>query len=421
MTEIEARRDAIAALWDLDAEIVLIAAGDSQPIPGTDQFHGFRAHPEHRYLTDSEHPGDVLAFDPKAGWTHFMPQLSADDLVWYGGHQRAGTPLDELDAWLDARRGRPLAELGCARNGVDADEELTARLRTALEGARRVKDGVEQALLRAAADATRFGFLAAMKEARPGLTERQIQIELEAGFFRAGATRTAFDSVVASGPNAAVLHFSPTARPMDAGDLVLIDAGAEVGGYACDCTRTFVVGRPSPEQTDLHQLVREVQEAAVAKCVPGKEYKDIHLEATARFAQGLKDFGLLKGKVDALLERDAVALFFPHGIGHLIGLAIHDTGGFAAGRTGSDAPGLRWLRADLPLEAGIAITIEPGLYFIPALLENPETRDSYRDIVDWLRVDALLRFGGIRVEDTVLVTDGEPEVLTKDIPKGIVV
>ncbi len=100
MKEIEARRDAIAALWELDAEIVLIAAGDIQPIPGTDQFHGFRAHHEHRYLADAEHPGDVLAFDPKAGWTDFIPQLSADDLVWHGGHQRAGTPLDELDAWL---------------------------------------------------------------------------------------------------------------------------------------------------------------------------------------------------------------------------------------------------------------------------------------------------------------------------------
>jgi Xaa-Pro aminopeptidase len=261
-----------------------------------------------------------------------------------------------------------------------------------------------------------------MKEARPGLSERRVATELEGGFQRAGARRPAFESIVASGPNSATLHAEPTDRELAAGELLLIDAGAEVDGYACDCTRTWVLGgRPTAEQKDLHQLVRSVQEAAIARCVPGREYREIHLEAHSQFAQGLVDFGLLKGSPASLLERDAPALLWPHGIGHLVGLAVHDVGGYAPGRPRSDRPALRWLRADLPLAAGMAVTIEPGIYFIAALLDDPEVRNRYRDAVDWLRVDALRSFGGIRIEDTLLVTAGEPEVLTRDIPKGIAI
>ncbi len=421
MTDLAQRRATVAALWDLNDEVVLIGAGDIQWIHGTDQFHNFRAHADHLYLAGGGQPGGVLAFDPGEGWTQFVRKLSDDELVWHGGHQGAGTPVDELPAWLDARRGRPVAQLGCAHDGESADGELSARLRTELEAARRIKDDSEKDRLRAAAEATRLGFLAAVQAARPGETERHVEIEMEAAFLRAGAQQPAFDSIVASGPNGAVLHFSAGGRRIDAGDLLLIDAGAEVDNYASDCTRTFVVGgRPTAEQAELHQLVREVQEAAVAKCVPGKEFKKIHIEAHAQFAQGLKDFGVLAGEVDTLVESGASALFFPHGIGHLVGLAVHDPGGYADGRMPSDVPPLRWLRADLPLEAGFAITVEPGLYFIPTLLEKPETRDAFRDVVDWPRVDALMQFGGIRIEDTVLVTDDEPEVLTQSVPKGIV-
>lgn len=422
MTHLDRRREAIAAAWDLTDEIVLIGAGQLAPIPGTDQFHGFRAHPEFRYLADSERPGEVLAYDPREGWTLFSPALTADEQVWHGRQEPAGRPLSELAPWLVARRQSSFALLGCPVDRVAGHAGLGTRLSDTLSAARRTKDPDEQERMRAAAAATRTGFLAAMSEARPGLTERRIEAELEAGFRRGGGRRPAFDSIVAGGPNAAVLHFEPTDRELSAGELLLIDAGAEFGGYACDCTRTFVPGGgATPEQEDLHRLVLEVQEAALAQCVPGAEYKRIHLEANERMAQGLVDFGLLKGSVPDLLERDAQALFFPHGIGHLVGLAVHDAGGYVEGRTPEDRPGVRYLRADLPLEPGYAVTIEPGIYFIEALLQNPGTRERYRDAVDWTRVDALARFGGIRIEDTLLVTDGAPEVLTGDIPKGLAV
>ena len=120
------------------------------------------------------------------------------------------------------------------------------------------------------------------------------------------------------------------------------------------------------------------------------------------------------------MERDAHALFFPHGLGHMLGLATHDAGGCLAGRSPSDRFGLKWLRADLPLEPGYVVTIEPGIYFIRALLQDPGRRATFRDAVDWAKVDTLLDFGGIRIEDDVLVTEGAPEVvLTGAIPSSL--
>jgi Xaa-Pro aminopeptidase len=119
------------------------------------------------------------------------------------------------------------------------------------------------------------------------------------------------------------------------------------------------------------------------------------------------------------VERDVHALFFPHGLGHMLGLSTHDAGGCLAGRTPSDRFGLKWLRADLPLQENYVVTVEPGIYFIPALLDDPERRAAFADAVDWQRVDALRGFGGIRIEDDVLVTPAGSEVLSAAIPKSV--
>ncbi|MGH2632636.1 MAG: M24 family metallopeptidase, partial [Tepidiformaceae bacterium] len=217
-----------------------------------------------------------------------------------------------------------------------------------------------------------------------------------------------------------VLHVAPGQRQLAAGDLVLVDAAAEYRGYASDITRTFPV---SPHftgtQRDLYQLVLDVQLTAIANVRPGVEYKALHLAASRQIASGLAELGILRGDADDLVERDAHALFFPHGLGHMLGLATHDAGGCLAGRTPSDRFGLKWLRADLPLAEGYVVTIEPGIYFIPAVIEDPERRHAYADAVDWDRVDALASFGGIRIEDDVLVTATGAEVLSAAIPKSI--
>jgi Xaa-Pro aminopeptidase len=200
--------------------------------------------------------------------------------------------------------------------------------------------------------------------------------------------------------------------------MVLVDAGASYAGYSSDVTRTYPVGGEfTPEQKDVYAVVRAAQVAAIGRCRADTEFRGIHLATAVDLARGLADLGILRGDAEGLVERNAHALFFPHGLGHLLGLATHDAGGYLAGRSPGREFGLRYLRTDLPLHPGYVVTIEPGLYFIPALIDDPARREEFADAVNWERVGKMREFGGIRIEDDVLVTDGEPEVLTSSIPK----
>ncbi len=440
------RRDAAIQRWALDRGAVLIPSGLPVPIEGTDQAHEFHAHNEFTYLAGRPLEGAVLAFDPGDGWTLFAHEATTDERIWVGDTEpldhiahTAGLdrvrPSRDLPSWLERRRGESLALLGnhdithrAAEYGVPnwaslelgIDEELSARLSEQVSEQRRAKDEGELALMRSAVYATRQGHLAAMRLVRPGLTERDLQVEVEAEFFRHDSERTAYGSIVGSGPNGAILHFLPTKRVMHDGELVLMDAAAEYRGYAADVTRTFPVGaKYTGIQRDLYELVLRVQEEAIRGVTPGKEYKELHLQAAEGIASGLVDLGILTGNPQELVERDAHALFFVHGLGHMLGLATHDAGGCLAGRERSDRFGLKWLRADLPLQPGYVVTIEPGIYFIRAILEDPKRREQYAGAVNWHIVDQLLDFGGIRIEDDVLVTATGSEVLSAGIPKQI--
>lgn len=417
---LERRRERVAAAWGLADELVLVGAGEPLGIPGgADQTYPFLAHAEYVWLADREVPGAVVAFDPRSGWTDFVPLVTEAERVWEGREQPDGVPLAELPAWLAARRGRPVVVLGSRLPGVPADGARTEALRTTLLHARRPKDAVEIERMRLAAAASAAGYEVAASSIREGIRERALQVEMEAAFFRAGGDRTAYGSIVAFGSNAAVLHFEPTARVAKRGDVVLIDAGAEVRRYASDVTRTYRVGGWDGFARDLYAMLLDVQERAVAACRPGTEWRDVHLEACHGIARGLAALGLLRGAAEGLVERDTHALFFPHGLGHLLGLGVRDASGYLPGRARSTRPGLSMLRTDLPLEPGYVITVEPGVYFIRALLESPTHREKHRDAVDWSRVDGLLDFGGIRIEDNVLVTADAPDVLTAAIPKRL--
>jgi Xaa-Pro aminopeptidase len=424
---------------------VVVPSGVHVPVAGTDQYHEFHPHPEFAYLTGARQPGAVLAFDPHDGWALFAPVAGLEDRVWVGegidhGDLAATTgldvrPLAEFGAWLERRRTEPVALLGnhdlrhhprayevanWQSLELDLDESLASRLSEQVSEQRRAKDPTELDLTRAAAEASRAGHLFAFRNARPGMTERQLQVEVEAEFFRAGAEATAYGSIVGTGSNAAVLHFSPTQRAMAAGDLVLMDAGAEFAGYASDVTRTFPAApRFEGPQRDLYQLVLDTQRQAIAGARPGVEYKDLHMAACHQIAAGLVDLGILKGNPESLVARDAHALFFPHGLGHMLGLSTHDAGGCLAGRTPSDRFGLKWLRADLPLEPGYVVTIEPGIYFHAALIDDAARRETFADCVDWTKVDSLRDFGGIRIEDDIVITESGADVLTAAIPKTI--
>jgi Xaa-Pro aminopeptidase len=415
-SQLSRRRSAAVAAWDLGDELVLIGAGAPIEIPGRgDVTYPFRAHSEYFYLTDRNRPNGVLAFDPQDGWFDFVEPVTAAERLWSGAsvEDADGLPVSELARWLEQRLGRPVAGLGEPPGGVAVDSEVTTAVRRGLDRVRRVKDPVELQRMRKAERATRAGFAAIAQLLEEGTTERAAQIELEAELFRAGATGLTFDTVVAGGPNSAVLHFAPTARPFQRGDLVLVDAGGEYLGYASDVTRTYAIGPPTQAQQELRALVRAAGLAAMERCTDGTEFRDVHRTAARVIAEGLVDFGLLRGDPDALVGREAASLFFPHSVGHMVGLGARDAGG-SIGRPPRDE--FPRLRIDLPLCTGYTVTIEPGVYFVPALLLDEERRAQHRDTVNWELADRMLGFGGIRIEDNVLVQDGTFEVLTADVP-----
>ncbi|MBS0663685.1 MAG: aminopeptidase P N-terminal domain-containing protein [Verrucomicrobia bacterium] len=419
-----ARRARTAAALHLDNALLLIGAGEPVPLPErSDQHYPFRAHAEYYYLTELECPGGVLAFDPlqgdRDGWISFVPEVTEGERVWEGRTQPPGEPIAALEAWLGARRDRPIAALGAPLRGVRSSPEHTLRARVLFQHARRSKDEAELALIRRTAVATAAGFARLKAELRPGITERALQVELEAEFFRHDATRPGYETIIGTGPNSAVLHFPPSQRAARDGEFVLVDAGAEINRYMTDVTRTYVVGRPTPFQRDLHQVVLAAEQRALSRCIAGTEWRELHLATAVEMVGGLVALGLMRGQPESLVEQEAHTLFFPHGLGHLVGLGVRDGSGMEPGRAKSTRPGLSTLRLDLPLRPGYVVTVEPGLYFIPALLNDPARRARYRDCVDWARAEQCLHLGGVRIEDNVLVTDGAPENLTAAIPKTL--
>jgi len=421
LDNLNARRHRIAAALPPGDAILLVGAGLPVPLPEeSDQTYPFRSHANYYYLAGHECVGGIVACDPQAPaaeqWVSFVPAVTEAERVWEGRSQIPGRPLTDFPPWLEARGPRPIASVGASISGVAPDAALSNAAREALRHARRPKDKVEIALVRQAVAATAVGFEALRTHLRPGVTERALQIELEAGFFRGGGTRTGYGTIVGSGPNSAVLHFEPSDRMIQEGEFVLVDAGAELNRYTADVTRTYVAGTPSAFQRDLYQAVLEAERRAITRCVVGAEWKSIHLAAAVDLATALVELGLLRGSPQSLVERDAHTLFFPHGIGHMLGLGVRDASGLLPGRPRDPRPSLQSLRMDLPLAPGYLVTIEPGLYFIPALLNDAGRRARFAADVNWDRAEQYLALGGVRIEDNILVTAEGPEVLTEAIP-----
>jgi Xaa-Pro aminopeptidase len=169
----------------------------------------------------------------------------------------------------------------------------------------------------------------------------------------------------------------------------------------------------------LHQVVLEAQVRTCAKCRAGAEWKDLHLATAADLLAGLGAMGVVRGEPTSLVEQEIHTLFFPHGLGHMVGLGVRDASGLEPGRTKDPRPSLRTLRMDLILRPGYIVTVEPGLYFIPAILDDFGRRVRHPDAVNWDLVDRHRGIGGVRIEDNILVTAGEPENLTAAIPKAL--
>ncbi len=277
------------------------------------------------------------------------------------------------------------------RSGINAPGELVS-LEHTLHEMRLFKSPDEIRLMQQAADVSAKGHIRAMQTCKAGMYEYQIEGEIIHEFINNGLRAVAYPSIVASGKNACVLHYIANKAPLKAGDLLLIDAGAECDHYAADITRTFPVnGKFSTEQKLIYQLVLDAQTAAIAEVHPNNPWNKAHDASVKVLTQGLVDLGLLSGKVTQLIEDEAYKIFYMHRIGHWLGMDVHDVGDYKIDD--------QW-RA---LEPGMVLTIEPGLY-IPQDCTSVEER--------WRGI-------GIRIEDDVLVTEQGHQVLTEAVPKTI--
>ena len=353
-------------------------------------------------------------------------QLTQGKLTLYIDNPRPGSALwhgesptrDQLAATIGADQNYPLSEL--PNTISDFDNETI----NAIVTLRSQHDDYAISEIRKAVEVTTRSHIAGMNATKTAKTEAEIRSAMESVILSQNMT-TAYNSIVTV--HGEVLHNEHYHNPIQPTDLILADVGAETqNGWAADVTRTWnASGKFSSTQRDLYNVVLAAHDAAIAAIKPGVEYKDLHLLACLKLAEGFVDLGILKGDAQTLVDRDAHALFFPHGVGHLLGLDVHDmedlgdAAGYAKGRTRSDRFGLGFLRLDRPLQTGMVVTIEPGFYQVPAILNDPKNREKYNDVVNWECLEQFNDVRGIRIEDDVLVTDRSFEILTQDIPVTI--
>lgn len=309
---------------------------------------------------------------------------------------------------------RPVA---LSNQGSSIDLELAQ----ALVKLRSHHDDLALTELRQAAAITVAAHMAGMQGTKHATTEAEIRGTME-GVIIAHNMTCAYNSIVTV--QGEVLHNESYHNQLQPQDLLLADVGAETSnGWAADVTRTWAVsGKFSPTQKAIYEIVLQAHDQCITKVSPGVEYQDIHLLAALVIAEGLADLGILRGDPQDLVAMDAHALFFPHGVGHLLGLDVHDmedlgdVAGYTAGRVRSDRFGLGYLRLNRPLASGMLVTIEPGFYQVPAILNDPNFRAKYQNVVNWERLADFKDVRGIRIEDDILVTDTGAEVLTADLP-----
>jgi Xaa-Pro aminopeptidase len=346
--------------------------------PEREIWDGFRYGPEaarERFGFDEARPIGSL--------DEALPQLLENQPVLH-------FPLG-ADAGWDARApGWQNAVRARSRAGISAPQEVRD-VRAPLDDMRLVKDEHELAVMRRAARIAAAAHRRAMQATRPGRNEHEIEAELLYEFRRNGAQFPAYSPIVAGGANACVLHYVANDAPLAAGELLLIDAGCELDGYASDITRTFPVsGRFSGPQRAVYELVLEAQRAAIAAVRPGTPWNVPHDAAVRVLAQGILDLKLLAGTLEEVLEKETYKRFYMHRTGHWLGLDVHDAGEYRAGGA--------WR----PLAPGMALTVEPGLY-IRAAADLPP---AFADI-------------GVRIEDDVVATAQGCEVITAEAPKSV--
>ena len=445
-SSLAARRRALAALMQGTPALLCAGAPVSRNYPAN--VFPFRASSHFLYLVGRAMAGCYVLV-AEGGTTLFAEPPDRDDALWHGPRptlEQLGSqlgvevvaPLAELRAHLqrlgdvatlpppDHASARALSEVLGREIVVASGPSLThapdVALADAMIALRLRHDEAARAQLRAAAKASAAAHVAGMRATRGAKTEAEVCSVIVAELRRRGMDDAYGPIVTVHGE---ILHAHGHDGALEPGDLLLCDVGGESPeGWASDITRTWPVsGRFSATQRAIYDVVLEANVRAIDRVRPGVRYREAHEVAKRTIVEGLVSLGVLRGEVDGLLERGAANLFFPHGVGHLLGLDVHDLedlgdrAGYAPGRSRSARFGDRYLRLDRDLEPGMAVTIEPGFYQVPGILSDPELTAPLGADLDR---EALARFSdvrGIRIEDDVVCTEGDPEVLTSACPK----
>jgi Xaa-Pro aminopeptidase len=442
--EVYANRRKILA-QSVGSNVILIAGNDNSPINYKDNYYPFRQDSNFVYYAGLNMPGLDLLIDCESGTsTLFGDEITMEQVVWMGAQpslielaSRVG--IDNVRTATDLLKECNGREIHClppyrtehfrllqrATEHGDCSVKPSEGLIQSVIRQREIKKDREIVQMEEALGVTAQMHVQAMKSARSGMTEANVTGIAE-GIALANQCRLAYGMILTRDGH--ILHNHHHHQVIKEGDLILGDFGCENRMlYASDITRTFPVSKTfTKKQRDIYEIVLEAEIKGINACRPGQAYKDVHLLASRIIADGLISLGLMTGDADEAVAEGAHALFFPHGLGHMIGLDVHDMEGLGEDLIGyddkvtrSDQFGTAYLRLGKELRAGHVLTVEPGIYFIPALIDMWQKEGKHTQFINYDKVNEYREFGGIRIEDNVLVTETDQRILGPPIPKGV--
>ncbi len=436
----------------LQSGLVLIPGNTEASMNYTANTYPFRQDSDFLYFFGLDYPDLAGVMDIDSGEDYiFGNDVDMDDIIWMGPQStikervlKAGinnsSPFKNLKGMLeDAQtRGKKihllppyrgkniiLLESLFGKKPDDIRKMVSEDLIRGVIELRSVKKDVEVEEIEKAMETAYEMHTTAMKMAMPGVVEREISGVIEGIALTRGAG-VSFPIILSI--NGETLHNHYHGNTLVKGRMMVTDAGAEsLLHYASDITRTVPVGgKFDQRQKEIYEIVLKANVDAIRAIKPGLTYKEIHLSAAQIIAEGLKVLGLMKGDISEAVHQGAHALFFPHGLGHMMGLDVHDMEGLGENYVGyddevkrSDQFGLAFLRLGKRLKKGFVFTVEPGIYFIPALIDQWRSENKFTDFIDYKRVETYKNFGGIRIEDDILVTGKGYRVLGRTIPKTV--
>jgi Xaa-Pro dipeptidase len=423
-------------LWETNT-VLLFEGGKTTYQHDSDTEHLFRQESNFQYLFGVAEQDFFGLIDLN---THhavlFCPKLPADYAVWLGAIQPTGFFkekymvdevhfVDDLPAYLvkiGAKKAlalkhaafSPFAE---ALQKLDVDRD---RLKLEIGECRVIKTDAELNLLRYVNQISSWAHIEVMKLCRVGMNESELEALFRFLTYKNGRCRhQSYICICASGKSSSVLHYPHNDKVVENGQMMLLDMGAEYHCYCSDITNSFPTnGRFTQDQREVYDTVLAASRAVMHAMKPGVKWEDMHRLAERTILEKLKEYGFLQGDVAEMIQHHVAALFFPHGLGHFMGLDTHDVGGYPPGVERIPEPGIRYLRARRTLEKGMVITVEPGVYFIDALLE-PALRDPILSkFLNDSKISRFRTFGGVRIEDDVIVTANGIENMTQ-LPRTV--